>query len=374
MKDREETTLEELFPGPEEQCASGPEGRFVHELIVPFVRTADAIHHPAIEVKAPRRGHSLAPVPRRQRSFPPGSDWLSVKLYTGAATADQVLRVLVGPVVRETMRGRLAERWFFIRYSDPDPHLRLRVHGVAETLQQKIWPSLRAAAEPFLDDGRIWRITLDTYEREIERYGGPDGIEVAERLFHADSEAVLRIVEELDPGDAGLDERWRLTFRGMHDLLEDLQIDLDGRVAMLRGVAHALAKELRFDRKVAHWLGERFRRERASLSALIDPASESEHPLAPGLHALRQRSRQWRPAVAKLKALEAAGRLSASDGELATSYLHMHANRLLRSAQREQEAVLYEFLARHYESEKARTRPSAVVPAAVTGVARGTGG
>jgi hypothetical protein len=52
--------------------------------------------------------------------------------------------------------------------------------------------------------------------------------------------------------------------------------------------------------------------------------------------------------------------------EIARSYLHMHANRLLRSAQREQEAVLYDLLAQYYESEVARKRRGALVPAAAT--------
>jgi len=42
--------------------------------------------------------------------------------------------------------------------------------------------------------------------------------------------------------------------------------------------------------------------------------------------------------------------------ELALSYAHMIANRLLRSAQRRQEMVIYDFLARLYESQAARSR------------------
>jgi hypothetical protein len=42
----------------------------------------------------------------------------------------------------------------------------------------------------------------------------------------------------------------------------------------------------------------------------------------------------------------------------------MHANRLLRSAQREQEAVLYDFLARYYESDVARKRRDGSSPVA----------
>jgi thiopeptide-type bacteriocin biosynthesis protein len=242
--------------------------------------------------------------------------------------------------------------------------LRVRFHGDAEVLNRKLWPMLRDAVAPFQSDGRIWRLTLDTYEREIERYGGAEGIELAEQFFHFDSEAVLQIVEQLDPGDAGLDERWRLVFCGMHDLLDDLGIDLASRHAMLMEIARESAKAHRFDRSLDHRLGERFREERARLTGLLDPARNGDSPLAPGLQALRQRSRDWRPVAAELKAREAAGRLSAPCRDIARSYLHMHANRLLRSAQREQEAVLYDFLARYYESDVARKRRDGSSPVA----------
>ena len=58
--------------------------------------------------------------------------------------------------------------------------------------------------------------------------------------------------------------------------------------------------------------------------------------------------------VAELKASAAEGHLAVPLEELALSYIHMHANRLLRSAQRQQELVLYDFLARIYESRVAR--------------------
>ncbi|HEU4533881.1 MAG TPA: lantibiotic dehydratase C-terminal domain-containing protein, partial [Polyangiaceae bacterium] len=40
---------------------------------------------------------------------------------------------------------------------------------------------------------------------------------------------------------------------------------------------------------------------------------------------------------------------------LSASYLHMHINRWLRSAQRPSELVLYDFLRRLYEGERARS-------------------
>jgi hypothetical protein len=128
------------------------------------------------------------------RCFPPGSEWLYAKLYTGTATADQVLRQVVRPVTETALRCGAADGWFFIRYGDPDWHLRLRLHGQPKRLQEEVWPALRAAVVPLLDNGRVWRMQLDTYEREVERYGGAEGIELAERLFQADSEAMLQMV------------------------------------------------------------------------------------------------------------------------------------------------------------------------------------
>jgi hypothetical protein len=63
--------------------------------------------------------------------------------------------------------------------------------------------------------------------------------------------------------------------------------------------------------------------------------------------------------------LRRSGRLARPLADLAASFLHMHANRLLRSAQRAQELVLYDFLARLYESRAARQIPGGTNPRAV---------
>lgn len=68
---------------------------------------------------------------------------------------------------------------------------------------------------------------------------------------------------------------------------------------------------------------------------------------------------QLQPVIANLWRAEAHGQLAVSVSAIAWSYLHMHANRLLRSMQREQELVLYDLLSRHYEAIAARVDNSA---------------
>jgi hypothetical protein len=98
-------------------------------------------------------------------------------------------------------------------------------------------------------------------------------------------------------------------------------------------------------------------RERAALTGLLEDADRRRgHPLEPGLEILDRRSREWSAVVDELKESDRAGRLIASCREIAPGWLHMHANRMLRSVQRQQELVLYDLLMRQYESEAARTK------------------
>jgi thiopeptide-type bacteriocin biosynthesis protein len=353
VKGRDRVSLVELYPDPDRLCASGPEGRFVHELVVPFVRPilsqASTLSPSASLARGRQRRKAVV------RRFPPGSEWLYAKLYTGTATADQVLRQVVRPVTQTALHSGAADGWFFIRYGDPDWHLRLRLHGQPERLQEEVWPVLRAAVAPLLDDGRLWRVQLDTYEREVERYGGEEGIVLAERLFQADSEAVLEMVE-LYPEDPRGDVRWRLAVCGMDYLLADLGFDLARRREVVGRMRASFAAEFHSEGKVRRQLGDRYRQERAALEALLSPAQDAEGMLAPGLLALRRRSQQWAQGMAALRERAAAELLSQALPEVAGSYLHMHANRLLRSAHRAQEMVLYDFLARLYESRAARAQ------------------
>jgi thiopeptide-type bacteriocin biosynthesis protein len=359
VKGREQATLVELFPGPDQLWARGPEGRFVHELVIPFVRKDEggrAKDEKLVDASSssfilhPSSFHLSEP-----RTFPPGSEWLYIKLYTGPATLDLLLRDLIQPLVDAALRSGAADRWFFIRYGDPRWHLRLRFHGVPARLQREVLPALQEATAPLLADGRLSRVQHDTYEREVERYGGPEGTVLAERLFQADSEAVLALAH-LFAEDTRGDLRWRLAIVGMDLLLSDLSFDLATRRAVMNKTRDTFATEFHTDTNFKHQLGSKFRKERKNLEALFGATSGTDARLAAGLEVLQRRSERLAPVMAELQTCARTGRLSVPLVDLAPSYLHMHVNRLLRSAHRAQELVLYDFLARLYESQAARAR------------------
>jgi thiopeptide-type bacteriocin biosynthesis protein len=345
VKQRPSVTLTEHWPAPAELPVHGPDGRYASEVVVPFVRIA---------ASAPQKPPPSPRTTAVRRSFGPGSEWLYAKLYTGYATSDQVLTEAIAPLVQP---GPDAPAWFFLRYGDPHWHVRFRVRGEPSWLLGELLPKLTAHTRAMLDDGRLWRIQLDTYEREIERYGGTTGIELAEQLFVADSACVLDILGML-AGDAGIDARWRLALRGIDQLLDDLGFDLAGRLSLMRRTRDAFAREHRVEASVGfqRGLGDKYRKERGALEALLDRARDADSDLLPGLERLAQRSAGNAPIVAALRAAEQRGALTVPLVELAPSYIHMHVNRLIRSAQRAHELVLYDLLARLYESRLARAR------------------
>jgi thiopeptide-type bacteriocin biosynthesis protein len=343
-------TLLEMYPAPDELCVTSSEGRFHHEFAVPFVRQATEATHV-------RRGIGIAEdtSPGLARVLAPGSEWMYLKLYGGAATLDDILTASVGPLVRRASERGIIDGWFFLRYADPDDHLRVRFHGDPGRLRAELLPLITTAFHPLLASRRLWKMQFDTYRREVERYGGVEGMPAAERIFCADSQAVLEILQEL-AGDEGLDLRWRAAILGVDALLNDFGFDLAGKREVMERIRDGYHKEFKVEVGGRKQLGDRFRNWRRDLEALLDPSSEHGATFEFARRALAVRSAANAPVVRALRTLADAGNLELAIADLVGSFVHMHCNRMIRAATRQHELVLYDFLFRLYDGKNARER------------------
>lgn len=169
---------------------------FASEFIATIVRN---------EPPAPARPVTTPAVTPVQESIkPPGSDWTYMKLYCSPNLVEQVLKMAVRPMLGALVQAGLCDQWFFLRYGDPRNHLRLRFHaapGNNETLSLEV--SKRCAALVY--EQIVESVELGTYSREIERYGGLEGMKASERVFSLSSDLALRAFES---GAAKLEERF----------------------------------------------------------------------------------------------------------------------------------------------------------------------
>jgi thiopeptide-type bacteriocin biosynthesis protein len=278
---------------------------------------------------------------------------------------DDLVRTAVGPLAVEMAAEGVAQRWHFVRYADPHGHLRLRFQGEPCRLEQELLPRLRSAVAPRLDSGLLWKLQIDTYEREVERYGGPEGIALCEELFHFDSEAIVELLRDAPAAGDG-DRRWRLALLGMDRLLDDLGLDLETKRRTLLRARDAFHSEFKASDAVARQIGAKYRAESAAVARLLAPDDEGEDEGSPARAVFARRSERSAAARAALQRAAADGSLAAPLEEIASALLHMHCNRLLRAAARTHELVLYDFLHRHYKGRVARAasgrRGALVVP------------
>jgi thiopeptide-type bacteriocin biosynthesis protein len=168
---------------------NGPEGVHANEIVFPLAARRDPT---ALQISAHGR------TPGRPRARPeehrighlPGGEWLYAKLYCPPGLQDRVLAGHLPQLVAAV--DAAVDRWFFVRYrDDAGHHLRLRFHGDPAVLGSRALPALHHWAEGLRRAGLAGALVLDTYDPELERYGGPAAIMMAEQVFHADSVAVL---------------------------------------------------------------------------------------------------------------------------------------------------------------------------------------
>ncbi|MEV0279768.1 lantibiotic dehydratase [Streptomyces sp. NPDC050610] len=206
LKRRPATVVQELLDpdGAGAGWLTGPDGPHRNELVIPLVARS-APGAPAEQPPTPLRREPARPSPRRRHDFEhaPGGEWLYATVHCTAARHNELLA--------DSMNSLLAglpdevDRWFFIRYRDPDDHLRLRFHGTPEALTTTVLPSLHHWAGALRASHLIRGYGLRTYDPELERYGGPEAITAAERFFHADSTAAVEALALRESGRLSLE-------------------------------------------------------------------------------------------------------------------------------------------------------------------------
>lgn len=296
---------------------------------------------------------NLAVCTSRERVLLPGSECLYLKLYCTANNCDHLLRQLIAAFVDSHRDLGLFSKWFFVRYGDPNWHLRVRFFGAPDQLLGVVVPYFTARAKAALEARHLYRVDIGTYEREIERYGGVEAVVAAEALFGIDSDAVLDLLKLLKSNDY-LDDRWKIAVISIDRLLNDFGFELPDKLRLMRKLSMNFGAEFGIDDAFKETLSRRFRIERDGLADLLANLGKPTELQIQALRILLSRSENNKRAFHVFRVAFSESRCAQPFDEVVSSFVHMHLNRLLRSAHRAQELVIYNFLQRLYRSMVAR--------------------
>jgi len=293
---------------------------------------------------------------KMQRIFITGDKWLYYKIYSGQKTADLILTDLINTVSAQLYAEELIDKWFFIRYADPKSHVRWRLQLNGEKNIGKVIKTVFDACKPYTDSGHIHKIQLDTYKRELERYG-THSMELVETLFWYDSLMIVSMLEQIE-GDEGEKIRWLFSMRAIDQLLTDFNYSTQQKYELINILAENFGKEFNLDSSLILQLSTKYRNEKKASFDFMNRENDKESSYRPLFELLDIKSQKSESAIYELIRLNFNNTLEISIDNLLGSLVHMLMNRLFRSKQRLHEMVIYGFLFRFYRSEIAKEKYS----------------
>ncbi len=128
-----------------------------------------------------------------KHTFFPGDGWLYFKIYCGQSYANSLLINHLYELANSLTNDKWISKWFFIRYEDPDFHIRFRIEIIDKDCTSNIIEKVNRKLEKDILIGRVWKVQMEPYQREIQRYGAAN-IELMEKLFWIDSIFVCKVL------------------------------------------------------------------------------------------------------------------------------------------------------------------------------------
>jgi lantibiotic biosynthesis protein len=348
IRHKEHITLMEYLFDKKSLIQDTQNGCYVNQFIAPVFNTRTAyqpiIPHVRRDVK-----------PRVDRSFFPGSRWLSYKLYCSPKAADEILLGSIYPLSEKLLASGLIKKWFFIRYNDSSHHLRVRFNLIRLSSRDEVMSMVLKSLSPFENNDMLWKLVVDTYFREIERYG-EQTMDLTESLFFLDSSSTAQFLMSLTRADPA-EIRWLWGVRAVDDLLNSFGLDTAARLFLLDGLKEAFAKEFQLNKRLKIEIDKKFRVYRKDIEAILTGDPKRNY-LEGREYIIKERTSKTTALARKIKVwLEKSTRLTQDD--LLGSYVHMALNRVLPDQQRASELVIYHLLADYYKGKSARSQGQA---------------
>jgi thiopeptide-type bacteriocin biosynthesis protein len=271
------------------------------------------------------------------RIFYPGSEWIYFKIYTGVKTSEFLLEV-IKPFVEQLQNENKIKKWFFIRYNDPKPHLRIRFNISNLNNYNYILGKINSLFGEYLNSGEISNIIIDTYKRELERYG-ESSIEYAEELFFRSSELILNFLEYDD------EEKIMVALFYIDCILSELGLSNEEKTNWIKNFDNAFKTEFNADKNLNNQLKRKYIDFQPKYFEFI-----KSNEFKDIRNLITNNISDIHIVIEKILELEKKECLNVEMRDYFQSIFHMHINRLFVSNQRLFEMIIYDHLLRFYKA------------------------
>lgn len=298
--------------------------------------------NPVMDHKTVKRLISDAGVPNK---IFPGNDWLYLKVYCSVSYSDKILAQFISLELESLRKDDLVDKFFFLRYSDPLNHLRLRFKCKNSAAVTEVMGRISSLLNEYQQKDIVHKVSIDTYSREMQRYE-QEHIVFCESVFEASSDFWLRYLSICQ----GASEYYLpiIFLSSLHHLLMGIGIDGAERMRTLADISKGYEHEFGVsdNKELQKLVNNSEKQHRKVLEDVLDGKSGNlfENP-------------EYR-AIARLQAM-LQDRVSEIIGEyvinkeqlfkILPSLMHMHAIRAFKTRPRENELFAYSLLYAYYK-------------------------
>ncbi|WP_316783861.1 thiopeptide-type bacteriocin biosynthesis protein [Pedobacter frigiditerrae] len=257
----------------------------------------------------------------------PGSEWLYFEIYCHPNKSNYLL---LGLFIKSNKT--LLKKWFFIRYTDPEPHIRLRLHLKNINTGFKLLSAMQKLVQPELKEGFIIDFKIKTYNKETQRYG-IERMTLVEQFFNVDSKCILYLIKY-----ARADEQ--LIASSINILLPFIAYsfnDIGEQILFVKNLAKSFAIEMDLN-------SESFKKINTVFNQFKGDLKKSYIHLPVGL--LKQQEKLFKKIISNCENDRAKENMLAD-------LIHMHINRLFIIDQRIYETLIYHYLMRILQTKQA---------------------
>jgi thiopeptide-type bacteriocin biosynthesis protein len=299
---------------------------FNNEIIIPLINKNYKAHKTELD-------EHIFNVNISDNKFIPGNKWLYYKIYCGTKFSDKILKDVFPELLPQLTGEDLIKKWFFIRYSDPDNHIRLRVEINDNDLTNtaKIITTFNNYFDQYINEGIVNKVEMGTYDREYERYEG-EFINVAEHIFHYDSLLSVNLLKNT----TNTDDLWLYAIKSIDTYFNVFDLDLDKRYEVINKLYIDFQKEFNVDATLKKQLDLKYRNNLNTINDIME-ISENEQYFSDFKNAVTKNC----PEIENLTLTQ--------KERLVSSFIHMHVNRLIRSRHRMHELIIYGIIEKYYK-------------------------
>lgn len=281
-----------------------------------------------------------------RRDFCLGSEWLYYKIYTGVKTSDYILLEKLQPIISSLERNKIIQKWFFIRYQDPEEHIRIRFLVKNTKNISTIIQALYPIFEELLEQNLVWNIQTDIYKREIERYGKTTMID-SEFFFWKDSKMALQYISA-KPDFLTQETPLLFSFYAIDSFLNSFQLSIQEKLSLMDDLQSSFKIEFETDKEQKKEMSRSYTSLYPQMNTILEATSKNNFTVITKI--VNQKSKQ----TAK-KALEIKIKNEIPLKSLLASHIHMMTNRQYTSKQRMYELIIYDHLFKYYKTKSFNT-------------------